>query len=136
MSSTRKARQRRKTATFSSRAAADAVVVAVAVVVVDAVDAVDAAAAAAAASAGVSPGAVAGPGAKQNHLTHRSDPIVVMAGFDIVDPAKHCVAMISSPVCDVMPARADDDAFPPEDTRSSPALKRIADPVTLPCIGV
>jgi hypothetical protein len=59
-----------------------------------------------------------------------------MAGFDIVDPAKHCVPMISSPVCDVMPARADDAAFPPEDTRSSPALKRIADPVTLPCIGV
>lgn len=59
-----------------------------------------------------------------------------MAGFDIIDPAMHCVPMISSPVCDVMPALADDDAFPPEETRSSPALKGDCRSGTAPRIGV
>jgi hypothetical protein len=112
-------------------AAVVAAVVVAAAVVAAAVDAVDVAAdadaalvgSADAAALGASPGVDASLGAKRDRS--RLIREIVQAGYDIVDPAMHCVPMKSTRLCASCPCMNKAER-PPEDTRAPLDRRKLA----------
>jgi len=98
------------------------------------VDAEDAAADADAALAGSADAAVLGAslgvdaslGAKRDRS--RLIREIVQAGYDIVDPAMHCVPMKSTRRCNVMPVHDDRAERPSEDIRAAVGSRETPDP--------